>query len=194
MVKASKLVHAEFDRLVRAAGLDLPQSGIQFLGGDPVFPSAMCLATGMGSAMGMVGSAIDDIWAAQSGRRQEIAIDLTYAALFMSSMWLLRINGEPATESDDLGPLPAEGIFRCADGRWLSISCVFPPLTEGTLEVLDCAADPDAVRQAISKWNSFELEQALTERDLSGVVIRSHDEWLAQPPGSLDAGYSRRRN
>ena len=143
----------------------------------------MCLASGMGSALAMVGSAIDDIWAARTGRRQEIAVDLTHAALFMSSCWLLNIDGHPATDEDDLSSLPAEGIFQCADGRWLSISCVFPSLTLGTLEVLGCDADPDAVREAISKWNSFELEQALTDQDLSGVVVRSHDEWLEQPQG-----------
>lgn len=178
------MTQAEFARLITAAGQQLPQSTIRFRGSDPVFPSPMCLASGMGSALAMVGSAIDDIWTSRTGRRQVIDIDLNHAALFMSSMWLLKIDGHAATTTDDLGSLPVEGLFQCADGKWISISCVFPALTNGTLEVLDCDPDHDAATKAIAGWNSFELEEALTARDLSGVVVRTEDEWLNHPQSS----------
>ncbi|MDP6970830.1 MAG: CoA transferase [Pseudomonadales bacterium] len=178
------MTRTEFARVIDAAGQRLPQSSITFFGGDPVFPSPMCLASGMGSALAMVGSAIDDIWGARTGRRQEIEIDLNHAALFMSSMWLLKVDGKAATTTDNLGPLPVEGLFHCADGKWISISCVFPALTNGTLEVLGCAPDHDSAVKAIARWKSFELEEALTEKDLSGVVVRSEDEWLNHPQGA----------
>jgi crotonobetainyl-CoA:carnitine CoA-transferase CaiB-like acyl-CoA transferase len=173
----------EFSRIVGAARLEVSQSHVNFHGGDPVFPSSMCLASGMGAALAMIGSGIDEIWAARTGRRQEINIDLNHAAFFMSSMWLLKINDEAATETDDLGPLPVEGLFKCRDERWVSISCVFPPLTNGTLEVLGCAQDRKSAAAAIAQWDSFDLERALTEKDLSGVVIRSEKEWLSHPQG-----------
>ena len=177
------MTQKEFARIIDASGVSFPQSATSFKGGDPVFPSPMCLASGMGAAMAMVGSGIDDIWAARSGRRQEINVDLNHAALFMSSMWLLKVDGEVATTMDELDDLPVEGLFKCRDGKWISISCVFPPLTNGTLEVLGCESDRDSAAAAIAEWESFELEEALTERDLSGVVIRNEKEWLNHPQG-----------
>lgn len=173
----------EFKRIADAAGGFRSESRIRFDGGDPLFPSPMCLATGMGSALGMVGSAIDDIVVLRGGDRQDISIDLTHAGLFMSSMWLLKIDGIPATQKNDRAPLPAEGLFRCRDGRWISISCVFPSLTNGTLAVLHCEPERSKVAEAISTWNSFELEDALTAKDLSGVVVRDQAEWLLHPQG-----------
>jgi crotonobetainyl-CoA:carnitine CoA-transferase CaiB-like acyl-CoA transferase len=178
------MTQKEFARIIDAAGVSFPQSTTSFNGGDPVFPSPMCLASGMGAAMAMVGAGIDEIWAARSGRHQEINVDLNHAALFMSSMWLLKIDGEAATLLDHLDALPVEGLFKCKDGKWISISCVFPPLTNGTIEVLGCEPDHDSAAAAIAKWDSFELEQALTARDLSGVVIRSEEQWLSHPQGT----------
>ena len=98
-------------------------------------------------------------------------------------MWLLKIDGEPAITRFPTQPSPADGVFQCADRRWVFTASGFPRLGAGTLEVLGCQPDRDAVIQAVAKRESAELEESLTARGLTGVVVRTHDEWLEHPQG-----------
>ena len=175
----------EFAEVVRAAGFEPPQSEITIKGADPIYPSPMRLGTGMATALGMVASAIDDIWYHRTGKRQQIKIDIAQSAIGISSMWLLKIDGERAVEKFPLTLSPAEGVFRCADDRWISTLSFFPGLADGILEILECASDHASVAQAIARWDSTELETALTERHLTGTVVRSHEEWLDHPQGNI---------
>jgi hypothetical protein len=72
----------EFAEVVRAAGFEPPQSDITIAGADPIYRSPMRLGSGMAAALGMVGSAIDDIWYHQTGKRQQIKVDLAQSARF----------------------------------------------------------------------------------------------------------------
>jgi hypothetical protein len=64
------VISDQFAEVVRAAGFEPPQSEITIEGADPIYRSPMRLGTGMATALGMVASAIDDIWYHRTGKRQ----------------------------------------------------------------------------------------------------------------------------
>jgi crotonobetainyl-CoA:carnitine CoA-transferase CaiB-like acyl-CoA transferase len=175
----------EFAEVVRVAGLEPPQSEIIIEGVDPILRSPMCLGAGMAAAHGMVASSIDDIYHQRTGKRQRITIDLAHSAVGASSMWLLRVDGERAVERYPVPSSPTDGAFQCADDRWIYMLSIFPRLADGTLDILECESDRPSVTQAIAQWDSAELETALTERHLTGTVLRTHEEWLEHPQGRI---------
>ena len=60
----------------------------------------------MASVLANVAGAIDEIAAAKTGRRQAIEIDVGHALVSISSMWVLKVDGVPATEAFDIGSRP----------------------------------------------------------------------------------------
>jgi len=68
---------SDFEEIVRSARLTPPtNSNIEFTHDEQVWPSSLRLAAGTSTALAMVASAIDDIWAQKTGNRQNIKINM----------------------------------------------------------------------------------------------------------------------
>ncbi len=172
--------------VAKQAGVPLPgASDIRITGDDPIYPSPLPLGRGAATVLALVAAGIDDIWHARTGRRQAIAIDARHAVLTISSMWMLKVDGEDAVQRLDPDPMvsPTLGVFECRDGRWILLMDSFPRLAEAALRVLDCAPTRDAIAAAIARRDADELEAAFVAERLTGVIIRPADEWLAHPQG-----------
>lgn len=171
---------------VVAAGLidERPSPAVEVFGEDPVHRSKLRLGAGVSAALAMVATAIDDIWTARTGTRQTVRIDLRHAAVAISSMWLVRVDGERAVLRPGGEHLPpTRGQYRTADGRVVYLQDTYRPLEQGALEVLGCEATTEAIREAIGAWQARDLEEAFVREGLTGVIVRTPDEWLAHPSG-----------
>jgi len=178
---------SDFEEIVYSAGLTPPTaSNIEFTHDEQIWPSSLKLAAGTSTALAMVASAIDDIWAQKTGKRQNIKINMTHAALTISGMWLLRVNGIPATEALQTGDRdPTFGEYECADGIKIYLQNGFMHLAEATAAVLESELDPESIKKAVRKWSANDLEAALTAEGLPGLILRTPDEWLQHPQGKI---------
>ena len=173
-------------QLAKKAGVPpADESAISVVGDDPIYPSPLPLGRGTATVLAMVAARIDDIWHERTGRRQPITIDLRHAVTTISGMWVLKVDGEPAVEKldPDLMVTPTLGTFECRDGRWILLMDSFPRLAEAALGVLDCEPTPEAIGRAVAARDAEELEAAFVEERLTGVVVRTEEEWLEHPQG-----------
>lgn len=175
---------ADFEAVTRAAGVEPTTSDIQFVGdGDPIYPSPLRLAAGTATILGNIAGVVDDIRCQQTGQRQSAEINMGQAAVGISSMWVLKIDGELAVQRllDEMAP--GQGIFPTRDGRYLYLLSGFPHIVERTMEALGCAVEN--LVEHVASHDSDELESKLVEAQLTGVVIKSPEEWAAHPQGKL---------
>ena len=168
-----------------AAGVPPTAMPIEFTGpDDPTYPSPLRLGHGTAAVLANIAGAIDDLAAARGHPRQTAQIDIGHALVSISSMWVLRINGALAVESltDDIAR--GQGIFPTRDQRWLYLLSGFPHIVERTLQALGCD-DVDRLAEHIAQRDSADLEAALVDAQLTGVVVRSADEWRSHPQGAI---------
>ena len=174
----------DFNAISNAAGIQPTDSDLQFVGdGDPIYPSPLRLASGVSTILGNIAGVVDDIRHQQTGQRQTAQIHMGQAAVGISSMWVLKVNGVNALESMPDSLAPGQGIFPTRDGRYLYLLSGFPHIVERTFEVLGCTYDN--VAEHVASHNSADLEAKLIDAQLPGVVVKSPQEWLTHPQGKL---------
>ncbi len=175
---------AEFEAITRAAGVEPTAADLQFVGeGDPIFPSPLRLAAGTASILGNIAGLVDDIRAQQTGQRQSAQIHLGQAAIGISSMWVLEIDGQNALASLPDSIAPGQGIFPTRDGRYLYLLSGFPHIVERTLDALGCTSE--TLAEHVAAHDADALEARLVEAQLTGVVVRTPEEWQAHPQGAM---------
>jgi hypothetical protein len=76
---------SEFERGVRLAGLDVPDSHLKIIGADPVYYSPFHLGEGAAIAHALIGSKVDQIWREQEHKAQQITVDVRHAAASLNS-------------------------------------------------------------------------------------------------------------
>ena len=174
----------DFEAITRAAGVEPTTSDVRFVGdGDPIYPSPLRLAAGTASILGNIAGVVDDIRYHQTGQRQSAEINLGQAAVGISSMWVLKVNGRNALESMPDSVAPGQGIYPTRDGRLLYLMSGFPHIAERTLDVLGCSYDHTA--EFVASHDADEMEARLSAAQLPGVVVRTPQEWNAHPQGKL---------
>lgn len=175
---------SDFEAISRAAGVEPTNSDIQFVGeGDPIYPSPLRLASGVASILGNISGVVDDIRCQQTGNRMTAQIHMGQAAVGISSMWVLKIDGQNALEKMPDSVAPGQGIFPTCDGRYLYLLSGFPHIAERTLEVLGCTYDDTA--EYVAAHDADEMEARLIAAQLPGVVVRTPEAWNAHPQGKL---------
>ena len=178
------LERADFEAITRAAGVEPRESDIRFVGdGDPIYPSPLRLAAGTASILGNIAGVVDDIRYGQTGQRQTAEINMGQAAVGISSMWVLKVDGQNALESMPDSMAPGQGIFPTRDGRYLYLLSGFPHIAERTLEVLGCTYEN--IAEHVAARDADEMEGQLSEAQLPGVVVKTPEEWKAHPQGKL---------
>jgi crotonobetainyl-CoA:carnitine CoA-transferase CaiB-like acyl-CoA transferase len=69
------------------------------------------------------------------------------------------------------------------DGRIFVPAGPYPKLLENMASFLRCGPDQAQIAEAVSKWDSAELDEAAAAAGVVGAVIRTPEEWLAHPQG-----------
>jgi len=177
----------ELERLLAGTGVRPSDTGgkITFAGQDPIFPSAIRLGSvfALSAMAAAVGAA--SIWKLRSGRGQDLSIDLRRSSHGIDPELTFgpTINGwpypNPIGNSHPFSVFP----FETKDGRWVYPSAVYPAQQFAWTNFFNCGANHHSVANAISKWDSLELENAANEAGHTMCIARTADEWSKHPQG-----------
>jgi crotonobetainyl-CoA:carnitine CoA-transferase CaiB-like acyl-CoA transferase len=166
--------------LLSAARLALPADArLDIRGADPILASRFAVGEAAALALGLLGAAAARLHALRGGESQTARVEVRAAAAGLLGFLLQSVSGRP-----DLARLasPVTALYETGDGSWIHLHGGFPHLRDGTLSLLGCADDSDAIARAVRRWRSAgELEDALAERGLCGARARTIEEWAKHP-------------
>src|SRR5439155_19746449 len=126
-------------------------------GSDPILPTSFKISETSAACLGAIGLAVSDLWELRTGRKQEAAVDVRRATASLRSGHYLKM--EKAEVSHERNPVM--GMYPAKNGRWSYIHANFPNHRAAALQVLGCAENKEAVRQAVAKWAALEMEGAM---------------------------------
>jgi crotonobetainyl-CoA:carnitine CoA-transferase CaiB-like acyl-CoA transferase len=173
----------EFCALVRELALPVPpQSSLRLDGTPPRLASPHRISLAGGLALLAQAAAIAALWEQRGGRPQEIRLDARDTVPELNPLPWLRRNDHVAMTLAHVGQ-PCAGYFLTRDERRFLIVAYSPRLLEGTLRLLDCPNDHEAVTRQIVARDSEQLERAFAGAGLTGTLVRSSQEWLRHPAG-----------
>ena len=161
--------------LTSIAGWDEQRvSEVEFCGGtDPILPTPFRIGDTAAASLAAVGLAVSDLWKIRTGRGQDVGVDVRQATASMrSSRYMTKDGKSIAAERHTL-----MGVYPAKNGRWSYLHCNFPNHRDAALSVLGVKEDAEAVRQAVSRWDALELEEAIIAARGAGGMVRSMDEW-----------------
>ena len=153
-------------------------SSVEITGGiDPILPTPFRIGETSAAALAAVGMAASDLWELRSGRQQEVAVETRQATASLRSGKYMQMDGaHVSTERNTV-----MGVYPAKNGRWSYLHCNFPNHRAAALSVLGVPEDRDAVRQAVSKWDALELEEAILNAKGAGGMVRTISEWSKHP-------------
>ena len=173
--------------LLSLMGLDDASGGgiVSLVGDDPVVDSRFRPGAAAAAALAAQGTAIAAIWRARSGEGQDVSVDVRRAAaVALRTSRNIHQNG---VHHEDL-PRAAGGFpsfYLTKDGKQIYIlrSLANPESLVRILTILDCVHTPASVASAVARWDAIDLEDALADERLVGVIARPRDEWRAHEQG-----------
>jgi crotonobetainyl-CoA:carnitine CoA-transferase CaiB-like acyl-CoA transferase len=124
------------------------------------------------------GLAAAEIHRFRTGAAQGVRVHMRHAEVAFLSERYLRVDGDWADHKN-----PIWGYYRTRDGRWVQLHTTFPHHLEGHLALLGCRAEHAEVARAVAGWDGQALEDAIAERLLPGVMMRSRSEWQTSTQG-----------
>src|SRR5215475_12822454 len=192
-VSAGFDINAQFRSVMHELGLSPEDTGgsITFIGEDPIFPSKHRLGACIGIPIMAGAAGIADIWRQRSGRGQDLTLDLRKAIHGINPMYkqIPTINGypyqlpywiNPAYQIDN--PMGFD-LYRTKDGRLFLPTGAYPRLLNNMCSFLRCGPNKDQIAEAVSKWDSAELDEAAAAAGLVFAIVRTPEEWAAHPQG-----------
>jgi crotonobetainyl-CoA:carnitine CoA-transferase CaiB-like acyl-CoA transferase len=183
-VPADEVTNAALDACLDGLGLSRADAGggVTIVGRDPAVDSPHRLGGAMAVAAAAQGTALAALWRLQTGRGQDVSVDVRRAAHAVHPSRYLKQHGYPIG-FDFTFPEPGNGYFRTGDGRWVYLVSTRPNLRNGLLQLLDCANEAGAIAATVLKWKASDLEDACAERALPVSLARSPAEWRSHPHG-----------
>ncbi len=107
-----------------------------------------------------------------------VVLDTRHVATAIRSERYVRVNGEPA----GAGFAPLSRFWRAADG-WIRTHANYAWHRDRLLDVLGTSDVPEAVGDAVARWDAVALEDAIVAAGGCAAAVRTTDEWLAHPQG-----------
>ncbi len=173
-------------KLIETVGLPQPKDDkVTVAGTDPVVDTPFKVGETAAAVLAAQGYAVSKINQMRGGEPQEISVEAKAAALATASVFFQSQHGYPIMVPEP--DYPTVGLYPTLDGRHILVHGGYPALRDGILELLRCSDKTASVANAISKWNAFELEEAIADKGLCGAVMRSPKEWLSHPQGQAIA-------
>jgi crotonobetainyl-CoA:carnitine CoA-transferase CaiB-like acyl-CoA transferase len=176
------------------AGLKPPAAdAVTIAGADPVFSTRFKVGETVAAVLGGVGVAVSDLWELKVGRRQRASIDVRQAAAGLrSSVYMQRPGPDgafvPVVNKNHEAMIAITQPWPTKDGRFVLPHFGLPNLQARMLKLLGCEPNAASVAKAVAKWDARELEAAIDEARVCGGMVRSNDEWLAEPHGRVLTG------
>ena len=161
---------------------------VAIVGADPVYSTPFRIGETCAAVLGGIGTAVNDLWALKTDRRQKVRVDVRAAAAALRStshMDRLEADGR-WTSIVSPGHMDMRKITQpwpTKDGRWFLPHFGLPNLKARVLDVLGCEPNPESVATAVADWTAMDLEAAIDEARACGAMVRTNAEWMAHPHG-----------
>jgi crotonobetainyl-CoA:carnitine CoA-transferase CaiB-like acyl-CoA transferase len=192
-VSAGFDINAHFRSVMHELGLSPEDTGgsITFVGEDPIFPTKHRLGACIAIPIMAGAAGIADIWRQRTGRGQDLTLDLRKAIHGINPMYKFNptVNGYPyqlpywINPDYQLDNPMGFDLYRTKDGRFFLPTGAYPGLLNDMCSFLRCGPDHDQIAEAVSNWNSEELDEAAAEAGLVFAIVRTPEEWAAHPQG-----------
>lgn len=186
---------------------------VTFTGRDPILRShfrigASMALPGMAAAVGAAA-----IWQERTGEGQDVAVDLRDAVLNVNPAiglvmqqrialgaadaddpvasaftWFPKVNGMLVQAPVGLGNPFSFVPFMTKDGRHMNITGIYPELQNRALTLLEAVPTRASIAASVARWDGEELEAAMFDDGVVGVMHRTTEEWLAHPEGAFLSG------
>ncbi len=180
-------INAEFGSVMKELGLSPEDTGgaITFVGEDPIFPSAHRLGASISIPIMAAAAGVADIWRQRTGRGQDLTLDLRKAIHGINPGYKFTptVNGYPYQVPFGLDNPMTFDLYRTKDGRFFLPTGAYPGLLHSMCTFLGCSPDKDSIAEAVSKWDSEELDKAAADNGLVFALVRTAEEWAAHPQG-----------
>jgi len=186
-VSAGFDINAEFRSVMHDLGLSPEDTGgsITFIGEDPIFPSKHRLGACVSIPIMAGAAGIAEIWRQRTGRGQDLTLDLRKAIHGINPMYKFgpTVNGYPYQLPYWIDNPMGFDLYRTKDGRLFLPTGAYPRLLNDMCSFLRCGPDHDQIAEAVSKWDSADLDEAAAAAGLVFAIVRTSEEWLAHPQG-----------
>jgi len=203
-------INSAFSEFMQGIGGTATDAGgkVTFTGQDPILRSHFRIASCMAiPAMGAgVGAA--SIWRDRTGQEQDLTVDLRESVYNVNPVITLvmqqrmafgripaddpvasrfsfvpTINGRWYQAPLGLGNPLSLAMFPTKDDKLVTITGLYPQLLDRALTLLNTAPTRKAIGDAIKRWDSNELDEAMGAKRVIGAIHRSSREWLQHPEG-----------
>jgi len=171
--------HDALRTILTTVGWPVERAGeVEFTGGtDPVLRTPFRITETGAATLAAVGLAASELWQLRTGRGQQVSVDARRATASLRSGNYLTLDGTVISNA----PNAVMGFYPAKNGRWSYIHANFSNHREAALKVLGVPEDREAVRQAVSKWDALELEEAILAAKGAGGMVRTLEEWAQHP-------------
>ena len=150
---------------------------------EPLLPSTYRIEVCAAASTGVAALAASEVDRLRNTRTQGVDVDPRAASVAFRSERYLRIDGE---SPGDVW-VPTVGFYPTGDGQWVQLHTNFPHHRDGTLAMLDCPDDREAVARAVGARDAQGLEDEGAERGLCITRTRGSEEWRAHPQAAAIA-------
>jgi crotonobetainyl-CoA:carnitine CoA-transferase CaiB-like acyl-CoA transferase len=177
------MIHELAASLLHGAGIDFSTQHVHVAKAEPILQTRLRAAEVSAAVLTAQATLVNQIWTMRTGRTQSASLDMQGAALAMQSVFHQQIWNYPIAMPELI--YPTVDLYPTKDGRHIMIDGGYPLLRNGFLDLLGCTNNKKSVGKAILGWPAATLEQAIADKKLPGVMVRSEQEWLAHPQGKI---------
>jgi crotonobetainyl-CoA:carnitine CoA-transferase CaiB-like acyl-CoA transferase len=176
-------INEAFENFLKEFNLSPEDIGgsISFIGKDPIVPSTLKFATASAIGLAAKAVAIAKLWKIRTGVGQDIEVDLRKVvhrlSPFFQGKWE-KINGFSPGFPTELASPFAPNFYKTKDGRHVMPLDFYNRLRVSTLNFLNVPEDKEAIKQAILKFDSNELEEKANAAGLVMTKVRTVQEFL----------------
>jgi crotonobetainyl-CoA:carnitine CoA-transferase CaiB-like acyl-CoA transferase len=186
---------------------------VKFTGRDPILRSHFRIASSMAIPAMAAGVGAAAIWKDRTGEGQDLRVDLRESVYNVNPLMTIIMGARR-----QMGQIPADdavarnfsfvptvngnwyqaplaqgnpisfGIFPTKDGRFATITGVYPHLMDRALKMLKVPPTREAIAGAIKQRTAAEVEDAMLKTRTVGAIHRTTEEWAAHPQGKYLSG------
>jgi crotonobetainyl-CoA:carnitine CoA-transferase CaiB-like acyl-CoA transferase len=153
------------------------------VGADPVIRSPHRLAEASCTAHLLIAAAGAAIWAARTGERTDVAMDVVHGLHHLHPTHFVEQAGYPSNVGAEF--VEVNGVFRTRDGGYVMLEAGPPyqKLLNGYLNFFDCGNRKESFAREVARWDADKLVRALSDAGLPACRAHTREEWLAHPQG-----------
>lgn len=174
-----------FKNLVAELGLE-PSHDVQIIGQDPVTTSPHRIGDAAAVALAALGAELVAMWGMRTGVQDSVKVHVDATVAQLMAVYLTTVNGVSCARLlEDKKMFQYSDFYQAKNGRWVFLLNTYPHLRDINCRVLNCPFTVERLTECVREWDAFELEEKISSLGGTCIVVRSQQEWIDSPQGSL---------